>query len=81
MSGRNPTFDPTHQHLSSSGFNNIWDNSYVKIGIYFIVAILIVCIILILIKKYTTLLDNNRVGNFLGSYLPFFSKATSKSAQ
>ncbi len=72
MSGRNLAFDQMHQQ-SSGGFGDILSNTYVRIGLYILVAIVVIYIILLVLRKYTTILDN-KFGDFLGKFLPFFTK-------
>jgi hypothetical protein len=65
------SFDP--QASGSGGIGDILSNSYVRIGLYILVAILIIYIILLLLRKYTKILDN-KFGDLLDRFLPFFSK-------
>lgn len=70
---KNLSFDP--QAGSSGGIGDILSNFYVRMGLYILFAILIIYITLLLLRKYTEILDN-KFGDFLDRFLPFFSKQT-----
>jgi len=74
---KSSSFDP--QAGGSGGIGDILSNSYVRIGLYILVAILIIYIVLLLLRKYTKILDN-KFGDFLDRFLPLFSKPAAVNA-